>query len=230
MKYILKNSTPEAWEKLIKTCKYFFSKNPVFPVGRLYSDDDGKWNGDRRVINTNQPIAKLWLHKSLDVESPATISSLIPKLSKCSVQSLIIGGQNLTWEEYQFLTVSGLVTYLDIFDFTVKYSDGKIVTFDKLLENLKNVENLTVDSVDPTMFKRDTVKNMVNILQNLKKLDSFELLELSETFDISSFTDFLLENQAVKVYLDFRDLRLRLRKMKSSEIDKCCQKIIKKST
>uniref|UniRef100_A0A914Z962 Uncharacterized protein n=1 Tax=Panagrolaimus superbus TaxID=310955 RepID=A0A914Z962_9BILA len=85
--------------------------------------------------------------------------------------------------------LSGLVTSFTFYRSTVKYSDGKTVTFDKLFENLKNVEELTVD---PTMFKRDTVKKMVKILPNLKKLDRFDLRDLSETFDISSFTDFLL--------------------------------------
>uniref|UniRef100_A0A914YTX6 Uncharacterized protein n=1 Tax=Panagrolaimus superbus TaxID=310955 RepID=A0A914YTX6_9BILA len=141
MKYILKNSTPEAWKKLIKTCKYFFSKNPVFPVGHLRAGfADGEWDGDCGIVNTNQPIVKLWLYKSLFVNTPATFSSLIPKLSKCSVQNLSIEGQNLTWEEFQFLTVSGLVTSFKFIGSTVKYSDGKIVIFDKLLENLKNVE------------------------------------------------------------------------------------------
>uniref|UniRef100_A0A914YVE4 Uncharacterized protein n=1 Tax=Panagrolaimus superbus TaxID=310955 RepID=A0A914YVE4_9BILA len=143
MKYILKNSTPEVWEKLIQTCKYFFSKNPVFPVGALSSRcTDGKWDGDCGIVNTNQPIVKLWLYKSLDGDFPATLTSLIPKLSKCSVKHLLIRGQNLNWEEYQFLTVSGLVTLFKFIGSTVKYSDGKIVTFDKLLENLKNVKNL----------------------------------------------------------------------------------------
>uniref|UniRef100_A0A914Y3Q0 Uncharacterized protein n=1 Tax=Panagrolaimus superbus TaxID=310955 RepID=A0A914Y3Q0_9BILA len=148
MKYILKNATPKAWKKLIQTCKYFFPKNPVFPVYDLQADDNGKWHGDDGRINTNNPVAKLWLYNILFAFhsglSPTTISSLIPKLSNCSLKAVLFTGQNLTWNEFQFLTSSGSIEWFDFCDCTLKYSDGKFVTFDKVLENFKNVESLYV--------------------------------------------------------------------------------------
>uniref|UniRef100_A0A914YL44 Uncharacterized protein n=1 Tax=Panagrolaimus superbus TaxID=310955 RepID=A0A914YL44_9BILA len=61
MKYILQNSTGAAWKKLIMTCKYFFSKNPIFPVRQLTTGYE-IWNADGKTFNPNQALSHLWLY------------------------------------------------------------------------------------------------------------------------------------------------------------------------
>uniref|UniRef100_A0AC34FAX0 DUF38 domain-containing protein n=1 Tax=Panagrolaimus sp. ES5 TaxID=591445 RepID=A0AC34FAX0_9BILA len=223
-KYILKSATPKAWKKLIMTCKYFFLKNAVFPFAHLQAAGVERWYDRHQIIDTTKTIAKLCLYENLFGFPLTTISSLIPKLAECSVKRLLIRGQNLTWKEYQFLITSGSIEYFSFEKSTVKYSNGKMVILDKLLENLIIVRSISVRLCNPSIFGPDTVKNMVKFLPNFKKILVFVLDDLTEAFDISAFNDFIFQNETTEIRLGFDGIIPDAYKQK---IDECCQKILK---
>uniref|UniRef100_A0AC34FUH7 Uncharacterized protein n=1 Tax=Panagrolaimus sp. ES5 TaxID=591445 RepID=A0AC34FUH7_9BILA len=207
LKYIYQNHV--IWKKLIKTCKFFFSSNRVYPVGHLRALGNSKWEADNEIFDSNHSFCKLWLHNALFVslspEFPHELSSLIPKIQKCDLRVLQLDNQNLSWDEYQFLTTSGTIEWLDFGKFSVKYSDDKVVAFDKLLKNFKDMRKICVRNCSncSSMFELDTVKNMVQILSRFPKLRYLSLGDLPGTFDFASITDFLLMNEKIRVTICF---------------------------
>uniref|UniRef100_A0AC34FFZ4 Uncharacterized protein n=1 Tax=Panagrolaimus sp. ES5 TaxID=591445 RepID=A0AC34FFZ4_9BILA len=225
MNYIFtKPSSAKAWKKLIMTCKYFFSKNPVFPVEYF-----NKWNADGEVFDPTKNVAKLWLYREIDasLNSGATtfLSSLIPKVYKCDLCSIEIWCQTLTFDEYQFLTSSGKCERLTLAFCDIKNDDGTYVAFEKLFENVPKLVDFRMYCTDNcfTMFKPDTFKKLADLLSN-NGLKGLHLSCLTEDFDISTTLDFLMKNYAY-VFLKYCD-DVPLSDAYKENLEKCISKII----
>uniref|UniRef100_A0A914YDJ3 Uncharacterized protein n=1 Tax=Panagrolaimus superbus TaxID=310955 RepID=A0A914YDJ3_9BILA len=169
-----------------------------------------KWYADGVIFDSTKDIAKLWVYEELMVKwSPnaTTILSLfIPKINKCDLRSLYIWDQNLTFDEYQFLTSSGSLEELSLFSCTISHSDTTLVTFDQLFEKLHQLKSFDMrcDQNYSSMFKKDTFKKFADILPRLKELSYFKIHGLTEAFDFTSITDFLLKNETINITLDYR--------------------------
>uniref|UniRef100_A0AC34GU50 Uncharacterized protein n=1 Tax=Panagrolaimus sp. ES5 TaxID=591445 RepID=A0AC34GU50_9BILA len=147
---------------------------------------------------------KLWLcDEFYALCSDTPMSEFLPKFSKFDLKYLRLYKQNLSWEGYQILTSSGSLETLIIFSSAIKYSDGTFVTLDKLLQNLRSLKNFQLHESDSDIFKGNTVKNLLKFLLTFKNLKQFHIFQLTETFDFSSFMDYILANETVDIVLKY---------------------------
>jgi hypothetical protein len=210
IKYMIKNcKSGKAWKKLIMSCKYFYSKKPVFPVGHFDVVCDLKCKADGEMFDSSLTFPKLLLYDSfVSYESsihddPTTVASLIPKMFEFNLRVLRINHQILTLTEYQKLTSTRSLERLQLDECTIKNDDGITVTVDKLLEGLQRLENCDM-CINGSSFHSDAVGKMVEHLNGFTKMRCLKFDGLTETFSISAFAGFLMSNEVVEVELAFR--------------------------
>uniref|UniRef100_A0AC34GMV4 Uncharacterized protein n=1 Tax=Panagrolaimus sp. ES5 TaxID=591445 RepID=A0AC34GMV4_9BILA len=150
MKYItMKSTSYKAWRKLITTCKYFYSKNPVIPIRNCQKSkyNDYEWSlswtpRKYKLIDLRKKFCyKLWPHGHLEI-ADAPYSILAPKVFRYDLTSIYVLSQTISYDEYQRLTSSKTLSCLMFFKVNVVHSDGSLVAFDKLLENLPNASKI----------------------------------------------------------------------------------------
>uniref|UniRef100_A0AC34GX40 Uncharacterized protein n=1 Tax=Panagrolaimus sp. ES5 TaxID=591445 RepID=A0AC34GX40_9BILA len=226
-----KPSSGKAWKKLIMTCKYFFSKNPIFPVESLKSIANNKWNADGEVFDPTKSVAKLWLYKDINVSfytnAPTSLSSIIPKICKCDLRLIEIWRHTLTFNEYQFLTSSGKCESITLAFCDIKNDDGTYVAFEKLFENIPKVEDFHMHCSGNCfpMFKPDTFNKLADVTSN-NGLKWLSLGGLTEDFDFSTTLDFLLKiKKSLNVSLQYRN-RVPLSNAYKENLETCIAKII----
>uniref|UniRef100_A0A914Q0K9 Uncharacterized protein n=1 Tax=Panagrolaimus davidi TaxID=227884 RepID=A0A914Q0K9_9BILA len=205
IKYMIKNcKSAKVWKKLIMSCKYFFPKYSVL-VKDLDVNFDSKCKADKEEFNASKFIPKLWVYDSFDYR--ATYFSYpkleISKISKFDLRNLILVKQNFTIYDYQKLTSSGSLKFIDLSFCKIENSDGTIVTVDKLLEGLPHLEEFEMVDFNSLMFQSDTVKKMVQHLKGFKKMHQLNLLGIEESFDFPSFAEFLLNNKTLNIKILF---------------------------
>uniref|UniRef100_A0A914PD32 Uncharacterized protein n=1 Tax=Panagrolaimus davidi TaxID=227884 RepID=A0A914PD32_9BILA len=135
------------------------------------------------------------------------MSALIPKILKCDLRVLRIVDQDLTFADYKKLTSSASIETLILWHSTIKNEDDTIVTADKLLGGLDNLHMFQTINSDNSnnflMLQTETVKKIVQHLNGYKKMCAFQLCGINESFDFASFSNFLLKNETVRVYLSY---------------------------
>uniref|UniRef100_A0AC35FI75 Uncharacterized protein n=1 Tax=Panagrolaimus sp. PS1159 TaxID=55785 RepID=A0AC35FI75_9BILA len=96
---------------------------------------------------------------------------------------------------------------LNIYDCTIKHSDGTIVTADKLLENLQQLGIFLLSCTENSiMFQSDTATKIVQHFNKIQRLFCFTLTGLTENFNFSSFKDYFLKNETVSITLEFNNV------------------------
>uniref|UniRef100_A0AC34G7C1 Uncharacterized protein n=1 Tax=Panagrolaimus sp. ES5 TaxID=591445 RepID=A0AC34G7C1_9BILA len=146
--YIINNPTAEVWKKLIQTCKYFFSKNPLYPVDELnaFTFDNIRCTitADETDIDPNTNVPKLWALNAFcggdEYSGRKAVSLAIPRIAKFQLRTLDLRYQGLKLHEYHILTASGSIETLNLVDVTIKQSDGSNINADKLFDNLNNIK------------------------------------------------------------------------------------------
>uniref|UniRef100_A0A914QVQ8 Uncharacterized protein n=1 Tax=Panagrolaimus davidi TaxID=227884 RepID=A0A914QVQ8_9BILA len=213
--YMIENCKSEkVWKKLIMSCKHFYSKKPVFPVKRLDVNADLKCKADGEFFNASKLFPKLWLYDSLFANQGSKMSTLIPKIFKFDFRVLRIANQTLTFDDYQKLTSSGSIERLILWHSTVKNADDTIVTADKLLEGLDYLHRCTmVCSNNLLVLETETIGKIVQHLNGYKKMLGFQLCGINESFDFASFSDFLLNNETISVYLSYVGVSAQYKEM-----------------
>uniref|UniRef100_A0AC35F9W6 F-box domain-containing protein n=1 Tax=Panagrolaimus sp. PS1159 TaxID=55785 RepID=A0AC35F9W6_9BILA len=202
IKYMIKNcKSAKVWKKLIMTCKHFYSKNPVFPVKHLHVYPDSKCEADEEKFNSSKFIPKFWVYDSFNYHASNFSNSKleIPKIFKFDLRSLIMFDQNLTFNDYQKLTSSGSLKSIILYFCKIQNSDGTIVTVDKLLENLKHLEEFKFIDFNPLMFQSDTVKKMVQHLNGFKNNNKTLRIEISFYEPISDAYKVVIQNVMNKI-------------------------------
>ena len=146
--YLTKNPISfQTWKKLIRTCKYFFSKNPLIVIGVCENRPD--------LINTPLAISlnqsqvqthndvktiqfKLWITNYLTKINlhPARISTFIQKVYRFDIKALILHDVTITFGEFCFLTASNVITILKLFNVTVERDDGSMLELGKILKRV----------------------------------------------------------------------------------------------
>lgn len=141
IKFLLNNiSSPDLYQKLIQTCKYFYSKKRVivYKYGARYDVHIGEWIVYPFLESCNY---QLWLKNNLYCETydlSQNVSQLLVKVYKCHLNILHLKRQQLSYEEYLLLASSKTVRNFSMTYITICHKDGSYVPFEKLMEQIPN--------------------------------------------------------------------------------------------
>uniref|UniRef100_A0A914Q5P4 Uncharacterized protein n=1 Tax=Panagrolaimus davidi TaxID=227884 RepID=A0A914Q5P4_9BILA len=205
--YIEKN--PKTWElyqKLIKSCKYFFVKNTILVVRRLSYNKNDLWfakadgDVDKVLIDLNKIKCKFWVTEKFDVfpyvtnYNPNILSSNIPKLYKCDAMFLHLKGQTISSYDHSFFISDAEEIFFE--DVTVKDENGKLLPLEKLIEGSIKVETIYI--FGPTMTSKTF--NELTKLPHFANLDYLTLDGLHEDFDVEDF--YINQRTLFRLYFD----------------------------
>ena len=151
--YLAKNPTSsKLWKKLIQTCKYFYSKNPIIVADCVCKtvniDNTSSWVMELDEMETNIDLQhssyKLWITDYLDAEfddTPDRISSLIPRVYRFDLETLSLYKVSVTFDEFNCLTSSKSLIRFNFDDVILKHADGSLVDFVQILERMPRIQN-----------------------------------------------------------------------------------------
>uniref|UniRef100_A0A914Q2B4 Uncharacterized protein n=1 Tax=Panagrolaimus davidi TaxID=227884 RepID=A0A914Q2B4_9BILA len=205
--YIAKN--PKSWrlcQKMVKTCKYFFVKNPILVIPYL-SYYGSQWTIEQTPYDINQTMSTLWIAQGLTV-SPAhsvfaeakyqsVLTSIIPKVYRCDVAVLSLLKQVIFYHALPLLTSSAKDIIFD--EVVVKHEDGSNVEVQNVVEIASNAT--WFDISHPTI----TSKTMEELLKipHFSTLRHFALENVPEVFDIEAFYVHMKKNETTCFRLFF---------------------------
>uniref|UniRef100_A0AC35GLG7 Uncharacterized protein n=1 Tax=Panagrolaimus sp. PS1159 TaxID=55785 RepID=A0AC35GLG7_9BILA len=207
--YITKNPpSSKMYEKMIKCCKHFFTKNPIlivpaFNYTKEVNEKEGIWKFSYggKSINLEKLKSKLWITDNFSVMAPQKaaidsklVSSLVPRIHQCDAENVSFCDQVLSFTDFKFL-FSSVKKSIHLCRVTVRNDDGSIVPFEKLLEVCTKVKLISFrcDSNVAAIIST-TVNELVNI-PHFRELDYVSLKNIPETFDIEAFNAYIKQNQ-----------------------------------
>uniref|UniRef100_A0A914PQF1 Uncharacterized protein n=1 Tax=Panagrolaimus davidi TaxID=227884 RepID=A0A914PQF1_9BILA len=198
--YVAKNpKTAELYLKMVKTCKYFFIKNPIIIISNLDADG-GEWRSDDVPLNLTKYNCKYWITDGIYASARGLVNiflSIIPKLYQCDAESLWLSDQIISFNDLSLIISSA--EEIRFTNVIVKHADSSDVPLEDIFAIAVNAKRVTV--YYPTVTSK-TMKKLSE-LPNFKKLDKFTLRNLSEVFDIDEFCGYMKKNQHTKFYLNF---------------------------
>uniref|UniRef100_A0A914Q7N9 DUF38 domain-containing protein n=1 Tax=Panagrolaimus davidi TaxID=227884 RepID=A0A914Q7N9_9BILA len=196
MRYTEKN--PKTWklyQKMIRTCKDFFVKNPILVVRRLSHNKNDVWFADQLLIDLKKIKCKFWVTEKFfvfqNVEDyvPNIVSSNVPKLYKCEAKFVYLTCHTISYYDLSFLISDAeKIVFIDV---TLKDENGKILPLEKLIEACIKAERIEI--IRPTMTSK-TFNELVRI-PHFANLRSLTLDGLHEDFDIEAFYVYMKKNR-----------------------------------
>uniref|UniRef100_A0A914QY05 Uncharacterized protein n=1 Tax=Panagrolaimus davidi TaxID=227884 RepID=A0A914QY05_9BILA len=193
--YISKNpSTSKVYQKMIRTCKYFFFQNPILIVKYISLD----------TFSDTYPnySSKLWITDNFSVFLPYQndFEAFLPKIFKCNAKTLTLNFLSLNFEDFKMLSNSAVS--IDLSHSTIiKYKNGKDVELEKLIEVCPNVKIFNYE-LSPTICSTKTVKNLVKI-PHFQFMRKFELSNIPESFEIQKILAFRKKKTNMRVEFYF---------------------------
>jgi hypothetical protein len=209
MHYIAKNPlSPKVYQKLIKTCKFFFVKNPVLVLSNLYYAKNGwvTWsNGNRTKVDLKNGLEKYWVADYFGACSSrvSVASSIVPRISRCNIQRLSLATQIISYNDLMILPKD--VEDLTMNKVFVKNDVTFFVTMDKIFDLFPKVKRFfyTCTQRTPDMVNETFGKFLKN--PNFLALDVFTCCRVSDNFDIEAFYSYMESNNHTKINLKFAD-------------------------
>uniref|UniRef100_A0A914QH13 Uncharacterized protein n=1 Tax=Panagrolaimus davidi TaxID=227884 RepID=A0A914QH13_9BILA len=206
--YIAKNpKTAELYLKMVKTCKYFFVKNPILVIDKQLCYYDSQFTIMRIPYDMNKTTFKVWIAHSLfvfpeysitaETKDQNIVTSIIPKLYRCDAFSLSLFKQVISYHDLPLLTSSAEMIYFD--QVVIKHEDGSNVDVQKIVEIASNATY--IDISHPTI----TSKTMEELLKipNFPTLRAFNIKNVPEVFDIEAFYIHMKKNKTTNFGLFF---------------------------
>uniref|UniRef100_A0A914PEX9 Uncharacterized protein n=1 Tax=Panagrolaimus davidi TaxID=227884 RepID=A0A914PEX9_9BILA len=208
--HIAKN--PKTWklyQKMVKSCKYFFVKNPILVIDKQLNHYGSQWTIMKTPYDMNQTKSKLWIASCLTVfnrnyfttemTDRNILTSIIPKLYRCDVLSLSLLKQVISYDDLPLLISSAEMIRFD--QVVVKHEDGSNVDIQKIVEIASNAT--LIDISHPTI----TSKTMEELLKipNFTSLRRVTLENVPEAFDIEAFYGHMKKNKTTDFYLLFHE-------------------------
>uniref|UniRef100_A0A914R1I3 Uncharacterized protein n=1 Tax=Panagrolaimus davidi TaxID=227884 RepID=A0A914R1I3_9BILA len=200
--YVAKNpKTAELYLKMVKTCKYFFVKNPIIIVPNLYASG-GKWSSDHLPLNLTKYNCKYWITNRIYASNRGLVnrnifSPVIPKLYRCDVKHLSLFHQIIYFDDLSLLISSA--ERIRFFDVVVKHADSSDVPLEDIVAVATKAKEISADK--PTITPK-TMKELTK-LPNFTKLDYFALHDPSEVFNIDEFYGYMKKNFHTQFLLSY---------------------------
>uniref|UniRef100_A0AC35GBX4 F-box domain-containing protein n=1 Tax=Panagrolaimus sp. PS1159 TaxID=55785 RepID=A0AC35GBX4_9BILA len=212
MTYIFDAAKPDHYKKLNQTCKYIFAKYQRNCVEWIHLEE-AYFNSPQKPVffekykfltKKEEDFARLspnlWLMSYLELNHALTnlYKTLIPKISISSLANLTLKrSADFLYEDYKFLTASGNIETLDIYDTKIIYSNGEAVEFENILSQVVNAKFITLNPIHTT---EDTMENLLNIQWNPRhQLTMFRLSFIDNYLDPNKFFDFLTKISCMKL-------------------------------
>uniref|UniRef100_A0A914P8G3 Uncharacterized protein n=1 Tax=Panagrolaimus davidi TaxID=227884 RepID=A0A914P8G3_9BILA len=180
--YIAKNpKTAELYQKMIKTCKYFFIKNPIIVIDKPLNYDNSQWTIVQTPYDMNQTTSKLWTADDLNVSPKYSITT------ETKDQNILTS------------IIPNLYRWIYFDEVVVKHEDGSNVEVQKIVEIVSYATS--IDISHPTI----TSKTMEELLKipNFPTLQDFTLYNIPEVFDIEAFYVHMKKNKTTSFYFFF---------------------------
>uniref|UniRef100_A0AC35F4P8 Uncharacterized protein n=1 Tax=Panagrolaimus sp. PS1159 TaxID=55785 RepID=A0AC35F4P8_9BILA len=196
-------SNAKAWEKLIQSCKYFFSKNSICVADILNLDSKNNLGlslGSYPWFRITNLTVKLWIINII-VSYSNTLTLIFPKLYKTDFKKLHLWNQTISYND--FLFISSNVGKIFLYRTIVKTEDGLIVPLEKLVKALPKIKYISFcDDHLSSMITSNTVTEFLTI-PHFSKISKIILREIPETFDIEKCFAFIKKNKITKVDIFF---------------------------
>uniref|UniRef100_A0AC35FMP9 Uncharacterized protein n=1 Tax=Panagrolaimus sp. PS1159 TaxID=55785 RepID=A0AC35FMP9_9BILA len=176
--YVVKNpKTAELYLKMVKTCKYFFVKQPIIIVPNLRAGN-GKWRCGEGPLNLIKYICKYWITGEIYATASEFVdknifSPVIPKLYRCDVKCLSLSDQIISYHDLSLIISSA--EWIKFTNVIVKHSDNSDVPLEDIVSIAVNAKFVYV--IKPTITSK-TMKYLTKLL-NFTKLDDLDLYNLS---------------------------------------------------
>uniref|UniRef100_A0A914QCR8 Uncharacterized protein n=1 Tax=Panagrolaimus davidi TaxID=227884 RepID=A0A914QCR8_9BILA len=200
--YVAKNpKTAELYLKMVKTCKYFFVKNPIIVIHRLRAFC-GKWEVNEKPLDLIKYNCKYWITdeiraSALDIVNRNIFSQVVPKLYRCDAKSLYLWSQVVSFNDLSLIISSAEEIYLE--NVIVKNADTSYVPLEVIVAIAIKAKEISVE--EPKITPK-TMKELTK-LPNFSKFEYFSLSNLSEVFDIDVFYSYMKENSHTEFFLTF---------------------------
>uniref|UniRef100_A0AC35FSB1 Uncharacterized protein n=1 Tax=Panagrolaimus sp. PS1159 TaxID=55785 RepID=A0AC35FSB1_9BILA len=179
------------------------------------SDKRGQWstfnddqlnNGGKFKIKDELSV-NINIMDVFDAEGGAEMQNITSKLLKrvesCDLEYLCLENQNITFDEYLKLTATKKIEclFMDMVD--IRYADGTIVPFDRVLAEVPKLHKMVIqgDYTKESKFNSETAKKLSE-LPKFENLWVFELHDISDAFNVDDFCNFILKHKAQKVDYD----------------------------
>uniref|UniRef100_A0A914PH47 Uncharacterized protein n=1 Tax=Panagrolaimus davidi TaxID=227884 RepID=A0A914PH47_9BILA len=206
MFYILMNpKTAKLYQKLIKSCKYFFVKNPVLVISYLFYNCD-KWFVDQKPFDLSKLTCKVWITDKLNLCSVKTgnqsiLPSLMSKFYRCDAKDLLLSNQVLSFHDLSLLISSA--KDISLYNISIKNKNGSNVALEKVIEIAVKAKSIVIHS--NTGLTNTASKAFTELLKipHFSQLDYFNMNNIPDTFDIEEFYTHMKENRKTKFDLKF---------------------------
>uniref|UniRef100_A0A914PLG4 DUF38 domain-containing protein n=1 Tax=Panagrolaimus davidi TaxID=227884 RepID=A0A914PLG4_9BILA len=216
--YMAKNPrSAKVYQKMIRTCKYFFLKNPILVYHCLhYNKNEWKICVNQSCLGPVEDLvyrkvamdlkkleSKICVTFTLEISSSTSTfaSSLIQKLYRGNVKSLVLKEQRILLEELLFL--SNKLKHVCLHESYVYYPGGKqLVPFEVIIATLPMVQAFCIEQTNVICDLSKTSTELVKI-PHFKNLDVFLCRGFDESFDIEKFFEHLKKNQQTRVYISY---------------------------
>uniref|UniRef100_A0A914PG25 Uncharacterized protein n=1 Tax=Panagrolaimus davidi TaxID=227884 RepID=A0A914PG25_9BILA len=208
--YIAKNhKTWKLYQKMVKTCKYFFVENPILVIEKPLSYFDSQWTIKKTPYNTNQTMSKLWIADNLYVSPKYSISaetknqnivtSIIPKVYRCDAFIIKLLKQVISYRDLPLLTSSA--EWIFFHQVVVKHEDGSNVEVQKIV---KIASNATLINISHPTITSKTMEELLKIPHFLT-IREFTIKNVPKFFDIEAFYVYMKKNKTTKFILSFNE-------------------------
>uniref|UniRef100_A0AC34GCD9 Uncharacterized protein n=1 Tax=Panagrolaimus sp. ES5 TaxID=591445 RepID=A0AC34GCD9_9BILA len=159
-------------------------------------------------------LVQFWVYKSVCINTtggpnafqngPNIVSSFFPKIFRCDITKMHLYHQNLSLNEYEFLTSSHGFEKLSQSSVSIKYPNGSLIPVDKVFQNLTKMKEFIMwYHNESPFFLPDTVKSLCQHLVKCPNLRTFHLYRLPEVPNICQISDFLKIRSNINITLHF---------------------------
>uniref|UniRef100_A0AC34G7C4 DUF38 domain-containing protein n=1 Tax=Panagrolaimus sp. ES5 TaxID=591445 RepID=A0AC34G7C4_9BILA len=216
MNYMAKKSDKSLhiYNKLIRSCKYFFVKDPILILHCLHFDGE-EWirciKESCLDLETETEIVKIDLKKirskiyvtsflKISSSNSDIASSLVSKLCTCNVSGLKLQNQRISFED--LLLFSKNVGFLTLDKSTVFEENGNEVAYEQIVSSFRDLQCFHVIRTNDDYDYTNTAKELIKI-PHFKNIWTFDIVGISELFDIKLFFDFLKKNEKTAARLNY---------------------------
>ena len=141
-------STPGVYEKLIRTCKYFYSKNPIIVVNKIEICEDyfyiSKYCGRSKAypitLNLNQILCKFWVTEEVFVAGSLNFAIDILREKMFQIYALKCSELHVPIKTISSIKAVKLVKKMVCFFSVPEYADGTLMSVEKVFESFPNLE------------------------------------------------------------------------------------------